>query len=216
MLDVLAEQGFHPRIIRLDQDDRLPDPSQFSLAVTLGRGPLADGGETGRSTAELDWLRKADRAGTAVLGVGSGAQALAVALGGAVERATKPRHAWVWMSSSAPGWIAAGPWLAWRDDVIRLPTQAKVLARDPVGPQVFGAGRHLGIQFHPQVTPPILGKWVTRATGPTLDAQWILEVTSREFAAASAAARRLLSTYLHSLVRASGRDPIDHEDHSND
>ena len=33
------------------------------------------------------------------------------------------------------------------------------------------------------------------------DTQGVLEVTSREYATASAAARRLLSTYVHSLAR---------------
>jgi len=35
----------------------------------------------------------------------------------------------------------------------------------------------------------------------SLDARGLLEVTSREFATASAAARRLLSTYIHTLDR---------------
>ena len=199
-LDVLEEQGFHPQIVRLDRDEPLPDPAAFRLAVTLGPGPLADGRETERGAKELDWLRQADRAGTAVLGLGPGAQALAVALGGAVDRAARPRHAWVWMSSSTPDWIARGPWLVWRDQVIRLPGRARVLAHDPVGPQVFGAGRHLGIQFHAEITREIVGGWVTAGNGTALDAQGILEVTSRELTGASRAARRLLSTYLHSLA----------------
>jgi GMP synthase-like glutamine amidotransferase len=87
--------------------------------------------------------------------------------------------------------------------VIRLPDKATVLAHDPVGPQVFGAGRHLGVQFHPEVTPEIVGDWVSAERAEILDAQGILEVTSREFAAASAASYRLLSTYLHSLARQS-------------
>lgn len=135
-----------------------------------------------------------------MLGIGAGAQALAVALGGSVDRAPRSRHGWVWVSSSTPGWIATGPWLAWRDEVIRLPTRATLLAHDPVGPQVFGAGRHLGVQFHPEVTPEIVGGWVTAERGDALDAQGILEVTSREFATASAAGHRLLSTYLNSLA----------------
>ena len=193
LIDVLAEHGFRPTTVRVDLGERLPDPGSFPLAVSLGWWPV------GSSTAEIEWLREADRAGTAVLGLGSGAQALAVALGGAVRRPAKPRHGWVWVSSSTPRWIADGPWLAWRDDVIELPTSARLLAHDPIGPQAFASGRHLGVQFHPEVTPEIVGTWVTAEHNESLDAQGILEVASREFATASAAARRLLSTYLHSL-----------------
>lgn len=193
LIDVLAEHGIRPRTVRLDLGEPLPDPRPLSLAVSLARA------EDDSLGAEVEWLREADRAGAAILGVGSGAPALAVALGGGVDRAPRSRHGWVWVSSSNPGWIADGPWLAWRDEVIRLPQRATLLAHDRVGPQVFAAGRHLGVQFHPEVTPQIVGRWVTAERGGALDAQGILEVASREVDTAPAAARRLLSTYLTSL-----------------
>jgi GMP synthase-like glutamine amidotransferase len=199
LMDVLAGQGFSRRTVRVDLGESLPDPAGFRLAITLGSDGLVDGANSG-SAAEIDWLRRADRAGTAVLGLGAGAQALAVALGGTVDPAPTARHRWVWVSSDTPGWIASGPWLAWRDAVIRLPPATTLLAHDPLGPQVFAAGGHLGVQFHPEVTPKILADWVTAERGHGLDAQGLLEGTSREFATASAAARRLLSTYIHSLA----------------
>ena len=58
-----------------------------------------------------------------------------------------------------------------------------------------------GVQFHPEVTPRIVGDWITADRNATLNAQGLLEVTSREYATASAAGRRLLSTYIHSLAR---------------
>jgi GMP synthase-like glutamine amidotransferase len=196
LTDVLAEAGFSPRTIRIDLGEPFPDPADFELAVTLGVGTW------GRTAAdEIAWLRKASRARAAVLALGTGAQALAVALGGGVDHAPKSRHAWVWLSSATPAWIAAGPWLAWRDETIRLPSRAKVLAHDALGPQVFSAGRHLGVQFHPEVTPGIVADWVRPGQDDSLDAQGVLEVTSREFATASVAGRRLLSTYLHSVAR---------------
>lgn len=193
LTDVLAEAGFRPRTIRIDLGEPLPDPTGLHLAVTLGD-------RTARQTAagEIEWLRRADRAGVAVLALGRGAQALAVALGGGVDPAPKSRHAWVWLTSATPEWIAPGPWFAWQDEMIRLPSRARLLAHDAFGPQVFDAGRHLGVQFHPEVTPEIVGSWV-RTEG--LDSQGIGEATSREFVAASVAARRLLSTYIDSLAR---------------
>jgi GMP synthase-like glutamine amidotransferase len=199
LIDVLAAAGFHSRTVRIDRGEPLPDAGSLSLAVTLGCDGAAAERTAGWIDTELEWLREADRAGTAVLGVGLGAQTLALALGGGVQRAPRGRHGWVWISSSIPGWISPGPWLAWQDDVIRLPPKARLLAHDPVGPQAYSVRGHLGVQFHPEVTPKILADWLTAGTASCLDTQGVLEVTSRVYATASGAAHRLLSTYVHSL-----------------
>lgn len=198
LLDVLQEAGFRSRTVRVDQGESMPDPAAFTLAVTLGYDRAADERTAALVRAEVDWLHAADRAGTAVLGVGSGALTLAIALGGGVERARRARHGWVWVSSSDPEWISPGPWLAWQEDVIRLPPTARLLAHDPLGPQAYAVNAHLGVQFHPEVTPEILCDWVTTGRTASLDSQGVLEMSSREYATASAAAHRLLSTYIHS------------------
>ena len=199
LLDALAAAGFRSRTVRIDRGEPLPDPGSFTLAATLGCDDPVDG-PTSSTETELDWLRQADRAGTAVLGVGSGAQTLALALGGGVERAPRARHGWVWISSSIPGWISPGPWLAWQEHVIKLPPKARLLAHSPLGPQAYSVSGHLGVQFHPEVTPKILADWVTAGRAASLDTQGVLEVTSREYATASAGAHRLLSTYIQSLA----------------
>ena len=51
--------------------------------------------------------------------------------------------------------------------------------------QAYSVSRHLGVQFHLEVTPRILGGWVTAGRAPSLDTQGVLEVTSREYATAS-------------------------------
>jgi GMP synthase-like glutamine amidotransferase len=202
LIDVLAAVGFRSSTVRVDRGEPLPDPASFTLAVTLGCDGPVDEQAGGWVGTELEWLLQADRAGTAVLGVGSGAQTLALALGGGVRPAPRARHGWVWISSSNPAWISPGPWLAWQDQVITLPPKARLLAYDPIGPHAYMANGHLGVQFHPEVTPKILCDWIT-AGAAGLDTQGVLEVTSREYSTASAAARRLLSTYVHSLARRS-------------
>ncbi|MBV8221527.1 MAG: hypothetical protein JO325_23930, partial [Solirubrobacterales bacterium] len=149
LVDVLAAAGFSSTTVRVDRGEPLPDPASITFAVTLGRDGAVDEWGAEWVDTELEWLRHADRAGTAVLGVGFGAQALALALGGGVQRASRARHGWVWISSSDPGWISPGPWLAWQEDVIRLPPKARLLAQDPVGPQAYMRNGHLGVQFHP-------------------------------------------------------------------
>jgi GMP synthase-like glutamine amidotransferase len=200
LVDVLTAAGFRPTTVRVDRGEPLPDPASIALAVTHGRDVAADGWDAGWVNSELEWLRQADKAGTAVLGVGLGAQALAIALGGGVERASRARHGWVWISSSIPGWISPGPWLAWQEDVIRLPPKARLLAHDPVGPQAYLTNGHLGIQFHPEITPKILGGWISAGCSSPVDTQGVLEVASREYRTTSAATQRLLSTYIRSVA----------------
>jgi GMP synthase-like glutamine amidotransferase len=200
VIDVLRAAGFDWRTVRVDRGEPLPDAGSFTLAVTVGCDGAAGERAAGWIEAELEWLRQADGAGTAVLGVGFGAQALAMSLGGGVERVRRGRHGWVWISSSIPGWISPGPWLAWQDDMIRLPPKARLLAHDPLGPQAYSVGGHLGLHFHPEVTPKILSDWITAGNASCLDTQGVREVTSREYAIASAADHRLLSTYIHSLA----------------
>jgi GMP synthase-like glutamine amidotransferase len=201
VLDVLAERGLRATTVRLDRGEPLPDPGSSSLAFALGSAGAVDDPARGWADSELEWLRQADRAGTAVLGLGLGAEALAVALGGAVERAPRPQRGWIRVATAVPDLIAPGPWLAWRDDVIRLPARAQLLAHDRVGPQAFRCNGHVGVQFHPAVTPEIVRRWVTATQGTVLDYQGILEATSRDYDAGTAAGRRLLSGFIDSVLR---------------
>jgi GMP synthase-like glutamine amidotransferase len=193
LLDLLAARGLAPRIVRMDRREPLPDPRSIALAVSLGSDGSVNDAHAG---PELEWLREADAAGTAILGVGFGAQALAVALGGAVQPALRSEYGWVRVTSAAPRMLEAGPWLTWHDEAIRLPAGARLLAHNDNGPQAFRAEAHLGVQFHPEVTPEIIAAWVTGRPAKSVDSQAILEGTAREFRHSTAAAYRLLSTFV--------------------
>lgn len=202
MLDALAARGFTPATVRVDRDEPLPDPASLKLAVLLGTANSVVYNRASRwQQIELEWLAAADRAGTPVLGLGSGAHALAIALGGAVEPAPRPRRGWIRVETSARDLIARGPWLAWNEGVIRLPERATLLAHDHVGPQAFQAGRHLGVQFHPEVKPETVAGWVGFRRGDPLDGQAVLEATARERVAATAASSRLFSAFIDSVAR---------------
>ncbi len=127
---------------------------------------------------------------------------LATALGGAVERLRQPRRGWVYVTTTEPRLISSGPWLAWQDEAIRLPRRAELLAHDRVGPQAFRVSRHLGVQFHPEVTPEIVSQWIA-ASHEVLDTQGIMEATRRDFGAASGAAHRMFSAFFDSVAATS-------------
>jgi hypothetical protein len=41
-----------------------------------------------------------------------------------------------------------------------VPPGARLVADSVAGPQAYTVGRSLGVQFHPEVTPEIMGAWV--------------------------------------------------------
>jgi GMP synthase-like glutamine amidotransferase len=110
--------------------------------------------------AELDWLRAADAAGVPVLGICFGAQALTAALGGRVEPAPRPEIGWTMIETADPELIEPGPWLEFHNDQCIVPPNATVLARNELCVQVFAVGRHLAVQFHPEVDGAQVRRWM--------------------------------------------------------
>ena len=159
-------------------------------------------------TAELAWLRAADQAGVPVLGICFGAQALCAALGGRVEAMERREIGWIMADSPDPDVIPAGPWLEFHNDRCLLPAAATVLARNDVAVQAFRIGRHLAVQFHPEVDGPQLKRWLdahtdSDATSLGIDPDQFLADTIREEPAARERAGLLVAT----AVRISGRIP---------
>ena len=151
---------------------------------------------------ELAWLRAADAAGVPVLGICFGAQALCAALGGRVEAMGRHEIGWVLVDSLDHDVIPAGPWLEFHNDRCLLPATATVLARNDTAVQAFRIGRHLAVQFHPEVDGPQLKRWLdahTDADAGTLgiDPDQFLADTIREEPAARARADRLVTAALN-------------------
>jgi GMP synthase-like glutamine amidotransferase len=151
---------------------------------------------------ELAWLRAADAAGVPVLGICFGAQTLCAALGGRVEAMGRHEIGWVLVDSLDHDVIPAGPWLEFHNDRCLLPATATVLARNDTAVQAFRMGRHLAVQFHPEVDGPQLKRWLdahTDAGAGTLgiDPDQFLADTIREEPAARARADRLVAAALN-------------------
>jgi GMP synthase-like glutamine amidotransferase len=150
---------------------------------------------------ELDWLRRADQADVPVLGICFGAQALCAALGGRVEAMERREIGWKMIESADPDLIPAGPWLEFHNDRCLPPAAAGVLARNDVAVQAFRIGRHLAVQFHPEVDGPQLKRWLDAhtdadATSLGIDPDQFLADTIREEPAARQRADRLVATAL--------------------
>ena len=151
--------------------------------------------------AELAWLRGADQAGVPVFGICFGAQALCAALGGRVEAMDRKEIGWTLVDSLDEGLIPAGPWLEFHGDRCLPPPGTTVLARNEVAVQAFRIGRHLAVQFHPEVDGPQLKRWLDAHTDQDLlgiNPDQFLADTIREEPAARARAGRLVAVALDS------------------
>jgi GMP synthase-like glutamine amidotransferase len=137
----------------------LPDPRDYELALVLGSDATAAGEPRGWVADELEWLRGADAAGLAMIGVCFGGQALARALGGTVERASEAEVGWITATTQADSGVPEGPWFTWHEDFFIPPPNAVELARTEHFSQVFALRSHIGVQFHPEVTDELVDVW---------------------------------------------------------
>lgn len=166
LLGLWAERrGIELDVLRIDRWEQLPAPEDYAFAVVLGSDASVTRTRDAWVRRLLEWIADADAAGLPVLGICFGAQALAAALGGNVVRLARPEHGWIELGADDPSVIPPGPWLALHEDAVELPGSAQELARNAVGPQAFTIGPHLGVQFHPEVTPAILSRWVADKHG---------------------------------------------------
>jgi GMP synthase-like glutamine amidotransferase len=150
LLPWAASRGLRLDIVRVDLGEPLPEPRELDFAVALGSDAslVASGG--GWIADELEWLRAADAADVPVIGIGFGAQALAVALGARVYRLPEPESGWIEVETADPHRVPAGPWPTWHEDGFELPPLAYELARNARGVQAFCHRHHLAVQFHPE------------------------------------------------------------------
>jgi GMP synthase-like glutamine amidotransferase len=185
----------------LYRDGALPDLDGYDHLVVLGS--TASVYETKDwIAAEVDWL---GRASVPVLGICFGAQLLSASFGGSVERAPAFELGWVTVDP-APGVeddpaIVPGPWFQFHGDRCVLPASARVLALNDVGVQAFTIGRHLGVQFHPEVDVTQLERWLDNggrdaAVAVGKDPEALVEETVREEPRARARADDLVGAYL--------------------
>jgi GMP synthase-like glutamine amidotransferase len=157
-----GERGAESAACLFPKEGPLPALGGIDHVILLGANSSVydDGPARTWIAEELAWLRQADEAGVPVLGICFGAQALCAALGGRVEAASRKEIGWTVIDSIDEELIPAGPWLEFHGDRCLPPAAASVLARNDVGVQAFSLGRHLAVQFHPEVDGEQLGRWL--------------------------------------------------------
>jgi GMP synthase-like glutamine amidotransferase len=157
----LAERGADEDVYPISADgSRALDPREYDLVVSLGSERSAYDDALPWVAREAALLLEAYEAGVPVLGICFGSQILARALGGEARRAQQSEIGWVQVHTDEPALVPEGPWFQWHHDTFTPPPGAALLAESPAAPQAYTLGRCLGVQFHPEVTVPIVEEWV--------------------------------------------------------
>jgi len=163
-----AGRGLAPCTVRLHAGQPLPEAvtgGAFHAAVVLGSEQTAYDDGVPWLAAELELLRRLIGAQVPVLGICFGGQVLARVLGARLYRLPRPEIGLIQVDSRSPA-LATGPWPSWHRDAFGLPPGALALAANDVCLQAFAAGPHLGLQFHPEATEPIMASWLASAAAP--------------------------------------------------
>jgi len=137
-----------------------PDLAGHDLVLLLGSEWSVYWDQVSREVqAESALIKEANRTGVPIFGICFGSQMISHALGGSVQRATRPEVGWHRVDSAAPAVITPGPWLQWHFDVFTPPPGWEVMATSPSGPQAIRSGRTFATQFHPEANESMLAAW---------------------------------------------------------
>jgi GMP synthase (glutamine-hydrolysing) len=127
---------------------------------------------------ETQAIREAVEAGKAVLGVCLGGQLLAKALGAQVHLGVATEIGLTPITLTEAGeadplfeGLSKMEAVEWHDDTFDIPTGAVALARsEGCAHQAFRFGEQAyGLQFHPEVSPVMLAKWIKGASDLPID-----------------------------------------------
>jgi GMP synthase-like glutamine amidotransferase len=159
---------------------------------------------------ELDWLRASLERQVPTLGICLGSELMAKAAGASVGRLAAPEVGWSEVQLTEAGMadpvLSALPSrfeaLQWHHYGHELPNGAVALARNPAALQAFRLGETCwGVQFHPEVTEPQLGRWIADESDPPRDPERLRRETRERIGAWNELGRRLCRAFLAAAER---------------
>jgi GMP synthase (glutamine-hydrolysing) len=155
-------------ILRLHETQKIPKTLPSHLIILGGQMSVNDTLGFPYFFDEQKVIREMVSAARPVLGICLGAQMIAASFGKPVYRSA-PERGWCGTTGCDLEWRVIFPEkftvFHWHNETFNLPDGATLLSRgDTVENQAFKMGSAVGVQFHPEVTVPILSQW-TESSG---------------------------------------------------
>jgi len=170
---LLKEAGFRIRYVNFGRDPKQrPALDKYAALIVLG-GPMNSDqiDHFPNLLTEVEVIRDAVARDMSVLGICLGAQLLAKALGGSVQRNPEREIGWYNVTLTDAGqrdpvlstFATTQRVFQWHEDGIRLPESCIHLASSPASTvQAFRHGEHAyGFQFHLEVDASLIERWLT-------------------------------------------------------
>ena len=152
---------------------------------------------------ELALMAEADERGLPIFGICFGAQALCTMAGGTVARAAEGEIGWYDVEPAVAD-FDSGPWFEFHYDECALPETATIWARSPRAVQAFAIGRHVGVQFHPEIDSEQLREWLESGAEEARDFGRDPEALLAETAALEEGARARAHRLVERVLRHNG------------
>jgi len=168
LADYLDARGISHRLIAIDQGMAVPRwPVEAGGLVFMG-GSMSVNDPLPWIADELALIRAACAEGMPVLGHCLGAQLIARALGGVVKANPVKEIGWFDVETVEPAASRLLPGIPhrfegfhWHGETFTLPEGSTLLMRNRhCAHQAFANGSALGLQFHVEVTAPMVREWV--------------------------------------------------------
>jgi GMP synthase-like glutamine amidotransferase len=149
--------------------DPIPVTPEGYVGIIILGGPMSVYDNHAYLKQEQDLIGSAIKSGTPVLGICLGSQLIAQAAGGRVYRGRKKeigldqvtltergrKDFFKGIDDTKPMKV-----FQWHGDTYDLPESAVVLAKNLLYPQAFRIGSAIGVQFHLEVTEPMIRRWI--------------------------------------------------------
>ncbi len=146
------------------------DARAFAGICLLGGPQSANDDRLPWLASVLDLIRHAAQHDVPLIGHCLGGQLMARALGGHVSANPAKEIGWGEITSCEPlvadAWVGAHgnfPVFQWHGERFSLPPGAqRILTGNGCENQAFVLGPHLGLQFHPEITPTMIAQWAEK------------------------------------------------------
>jgi len=168
LAEVLDRHAIPWRLVRIDEDEPVPDSLADSSGLVFMGGPMSVNDPLPWIEQELALIHRAQAENMPVLGHCLGGQLICKALGGTISANTVKEIGW--HSVRKCNTPAAEKWLAdlpdettlfhWHGETFSIPDGAEVILESEHCPhQAFAIGNTLALQCHVEMMPPMVTEW---------------------------------------------------------